>query len=146
MKKLLTIIVILTTTISKAQITPVVGFGVGVNNSAPFHTFIEAGAEIGQYIVTLVDFKHTIYITNFQSIGLKSGLRIELPYGRGNDEYILLYSGARYYDYPLKYEISNEIKPIVGFRWQCYNVSTDLSYTNNFIFFSIGWQFRKLQK
>lgn len=148
MKKLLTISVILFITFCVfdmpclSQNKPFIGAGGGFNNSAPFHVYFEGGMEINS-IVALTDFKQTFGINDWNTIGIKSGYMLRI--NTDLDEYLLPYVGLNSFNFPSKYEVDNVIKPSIGFRWQFYNVSTDVMFSNNFGFITIGWQIKELE-
>jgi hypothetical protein len=142
MKHLLSIL-LLAPLLTWAQVKPTASFGVGFNNSAPIHGFLEAGAEINNTVGLWADYKITYGLNTWHAFGAKGGLILSI--GQGDDEYLMLHVGAQYFSFPPKYELDSKVKPSIGFRWQYYNVTTDFTYSGGFGFITLAWQFKKLE-
>jgi hypothetical protein len=116
--------------------SPVAGFGVGAGTYM-LQGYLEAGVVKNRFM-GLVDITH--YHQGITAYGIKTGVLSIYKDYEGNDVFYLIGGWGIYTD---KEKFTHN-SAILAVRWQYYNVATELGYKNDGIYFTIGWQFKKI--
>jgi hypothetical protein len=123
----------------KPQATVYAGAG-----SFMLQTGIEAGAEYGRATVAA---DLTYYIQGVASVGAKVAVK-SIYLDTYENEYVSLIAGwtrYNYYDGYLDQKFKHQ-SAIIAVRWTNYNTIMDMGWKDGGVFFTVGWQFRKINR